>query len=107
MCSPAASLTLALDILQIKMKTILLALILACTILAVPFLLDREDKFDIEDLQAELRSLKGRVAVLEYNAKHTENNANRAIRKVEEMVTTAYSHIIPVQGGLLAIKEEE
>ena len=97
------------------MKTTIPAIILACTILAVPFLLVRKDKSDIEDLQTELRSLKGRVdvlkgkiAIIEFNAKHNEQTAKRVVAEVRKIVDGVYySHIIPVSRGYLMVREEK
>ncbi len=86
------------------MKTTILAIILAVSLCVSAYILNRN--FQDNALMLRIAKAETKIVVLQDRFEVSNKNAHRVIEEVREIVTTAYSHVIPISGGLLAIKTE-
>ena len=86
------------------MKPTILAIILAVSLCASAYILADNSKLHLVNKRIAKAEIK--IAVLQDRFTRDQHHAQRVIDEVREIVTTAYSHIIPVNKGFIAIKEE-
>ena len=86
------------------MKTTILAIILAISLCTTAYILNRN--FHGNVLIERIAKTEIQMGLLQSKFEESNRNAQMVIEEVRKIVTTAYSHIIPVNKGFIAIKEE-
>ncbi len=87
-----------------EVKTTIRAIVLSVSLCTTAYILNRN--FHDYTLLKRIAKAETKIAVLQDRFEISNKNAEMVIAEVRDIVTTAYSHIIPIRGGLLAIKEE-